>query len=134
MLKNNFFHYLALLSCIAIVGVCFMPWVHYNNINETFTGFYVKRFVTGNYYGRAGVIVSILAGIIFLLALLPYTFGKRVNLFLAAVLVAYCISKYIIFTSALFPNEIIIYTGIRLLVGLSFVLLIAVAFPKRNKV
>ncbi len=132
MQKNIFFHYLSLLCCIAIVAVCFMPWVHYNNINETFTGFHVRRFVTGNYYGRAGIIVCALVAIVFLCTLLPYRFGKRVSLFVAAVLVAYSISKYTIFTSALFPDEIIIYPAIKLLVALSFVLLVAVAFPKKS--
>ena len=133
MKKNIFFYYTAIISCIAIIIVCFLPWVHYNNINETFTGFHVSRFVTGNYYGRAGKIITIFASIILLLTILPYTFGKRANLFISAVLFAYTIRTYIIFTSALFEGEVVKYAGIYLIIFLSMVILLCAAFPKSNK-
>ncbi len=119
-----------LVACIAIVGACFLPWVHYNNINETFTGFHVTKFATGNYYGRAGIIISIFAALILLLMLLPRIWAKRINLFLAALLFAYCIRTYIIFTSALFEGEVEKKGGIYLIILLSAVMLVATVFPK----
>ena len=125
-------HWVGIISCIGIIATCFIPWVHYNNINETFTGFHVLRFTTGNYYGRAGVPVTVLAGTILLLILVPKTLAKRVNLFLAALLFAYTIRTYIIFTSALFEGEVEKYAGIYLIIILSFVILITTLFPKLN--
>ena len=107
-----------------------MPWVHYNNINETFTGFHVTKFSTGNYYGRAGIIICVFTAIILLFTLISKVWAKRVNLFLSAVLFAYCIRTYIIFTSALFEGEVEKKTGIYLVVVLSFIILIASVFPK----
>jgi hypothetical protein len=132
MQKNIFFHYTALISCIAIIAVCFMPWTHYNSINETFTGFHVKPFVTGNYYGRAGLVVTFFAVIIFLLSISKKLIAKRINLFVCALLVAYTIRTYIIFTSALFKGEVTKYAGIYLVVILSFILLICSAFPRNG--
>ena len=126
-------HYTGLLACIAIVGACFLPWTHYNNINETFTGYHVTRFSTGNYYGRSGIVITIMTGIIFLFMLLPYIWAKRINLFLAALLFAYCIRTYIIFTSALFEGEVDKKPGIYLIILLSFIILVASVFPTTGK-
>ena len=123
-------HWVGIVACISIIATCFIPWVHYNNINETFTGFHVIRFSTGNYYGRAGVPVTVFAVIILLLILTPKTLAKRANLFLAALLFAYCIRTYIIFTSALFEGEVEKYAGIYLIIALSFVILVSTLFPK----
>jgi hypothetical protein len=130
MQKNIFFHYTAIISCIALIVVCFIPWVHYTNINETFTGFHVKKFVTGNNYGRAGILITIFTLIIFLCNISSNLFAKRANLFICALLFAYCIRTYIIFTSALFEGKPIKLAGIYLIIFLSAILLVCAAFPR----
>lgn len=123
-------HLAGLAGCIAIIAACFMPWAHYNNINETFTGFHVIKFTTGNYYGKAGIPISIFASAIFILMLVPKTLAKRINLFLSALLLAYCIRTYIIFTSALFEGEVDKLPGIYTVVILSIIIFISSLFPK----
>ncbi len=129
VMLNKFAHYTGLLSCIAMVIACFLPWTHYNNINETFTGFHVIRFSTGNYYGKAGAIITVFTAIIFVFMLLPKIWAKRTNLFIAALLFAYCIRTYIIFTSALFAGEVDKKIGIYLILILSTLIMITAAFP-----
>ena len=123
------FHYTGIIACLALLAACFMPWVHYNNINETFTGFNVHRFTTGNYYGKAGIPITVLTVIILLCMFVKKIWAKRVNLFVAAVLVAYGIRTYIIFTSALFENEIVKKPGIHLVAILPFIILASTIFP-----
>ena len=123
-------YYTGIIACLALIGNCFMPWVHYNNINVTFSGMNVTKFAAGNYYGKAGIPISIMTGIILLFILIPALWAKRVNLFLAALLFAYCIRTYIVFTSALFEGEVEKYSGIYLIVVLSFIILLASVFPK----
>lgn len=106
-----------------------MPWVYVQSINDTFTGFHVTRFPSGTYYGRAGIFISILTAIIFIFMLIPVLWAKRANLLLAALLFAYSIRTYIIFTSALFENEIVKKPGIYLQMILAFFILVASAFP-----
>jgi uncharacterized membrane protein len=127
---NKIVHYTGLLACIGIIIACFMPWTNYHNINETFNGFNVKPFAAGNYYGKAGRVITVLAVLVLLLMLVRRVWAKRVNLFLAAILVAYSIRTYIIFTSALFPGEVKKYPGIYLIVILSVVILISTVFPR----
>jgi len=129
-MRTKIMHWVGILACISMIATCFMPWVHYNNINETFTGFRVIKFSTGNYYGKAGVPITLFTGIILLLIFVPKVLAKRVNLFLAALLFAYCIRTYIIFTSALFEGEVEKLAGIYLIVVLSFIILVTTLFPK----
>ena len=130
--KKNL-HYLAIIASLAIIATCFIPWVHYNNIDVTFTGYNVKRFATGVYYGRAGIIITILAAMSLLFTLMQSVVAKRVNMFLCALLVAYTLRTYVIFTGSLFDGEVTKLFGIYLIVLLSFVMLICSVFPYLKK-
>jgi hypothetical protein len=121
--------YIAIISCIALIATCFIPWVHYNSINTTFTGYNVTRFSTGVYYGRAGLIITIFTSLSFLLTILPYAVPKRINMFVCALLFAYSIRTYVLFTGSLFDGEVVKLAGIYLIVSLSLVILICSVFP-----
>ncbi len=126
-------HYVAIIAAIALIATCFIPWVHYNNIDVTFNGFNVKRFATGVYYGRAGIIITVLASISLLFTLLPSIVAKRINMFLCALLVAYTLRTYVIFTGSLFDGEVTKLAGIYLIVLLSFVMVTCSVFPYLKK-
>ena len=126
-------HYLAIVATLAIIATCFIPWVHYNNIDVTFNGYNVKKFATGVYYGRAGIIITIFAAISLLFTLMPSIVAKRVNMFLCALLVAYTLRTYVIFTGSLFDGEVTKLAGIYLIVFLSFVMVICSVFPYLKK-
>ena len=130
--KKNL-HYLAIVATLAIIATCFIPWVHYNNIDVTFNGYNVKKFATGVYYGRAGIIITIFAAISLLFTLMPSIVAKRVNMFLCALLVAYTLRTYVIFTGSLFDGEVTKLAGIYLIVFLSFVMVICSVFPYLKK-
>lgn len=123
-------HIIGLAACLLIIAVCFLPWTHYPAMNETFTGYYVKRFPGGIYYGRAGRIITIIAGLIFLLMWVPKMWAKKTNLFLAALLVAFSIRTYFLFTTAVIPGEVVKKAGIYLIIPLSVIILISSVFPK----
>lgn len=126
-------HYTGIVASLAIIIACFLPWAHYNNIDQTFTGFNVTRFSTGNYYGKAGIIITAFTILILIFMILPRLWAKRINLFLTALLFAYCIRTYIIFTSALFEGEVEKRAGIYLIIILSFLMLAASVFPKMGQ-
>jgi hypothetical protein len=129
MTYKTIVQYIAIISCAALIATCFIPWVHYNSINETFTGFNVKRFATGVYYGRAGLIITIFTSLSLLLTLLPYSALKRINMFVCALLFAYSIRTYVLFTGSLFEGEVVKFAGIYLIIILSLVLVICSIFP-----
>ena len=129
-MRNKIGYYTGIIACIGIIATCFLPWTHYADINETFTGFHVIPFKTGNYYGKAGIPITVMATIILVLMLVPRLWAKRFNLFFSAILIAYTVRTYIVFTSALFEGEVVKYAGIYIIVVLSFVILICSLFPK----
>ena len=120
---------LAILSCIALIITCFMPWVHYNSINETFTGFNVKPFGTKVNYGKAGKIIVILTSISLICTVLPVLFLKRVNMFATALLFAYSIRTYILFTGSIFDGQVEKFAGIYLIILFSLVIVVCSVFP-----
>ena len=130
---SKILHYAGIAACLLLLAACFMPWVHYNNVNLTFNGFNVTPFPTGNYYGKSGYAISFLSFLLLLGMLSKKIWAKRVNLFVAAVLAAYGIRTYIIFTSALFENELIKYPALHLVAILPFVILAASIFPNLDK-
>ena len=133
MQTKKILHFAALLACVALVAVCFMPWIHNTVINQTFTGYDVKKFVTGTTLGRAGIPITILTGLSFILTALPYVAAKRANMFVCALLVSYTLRTYVVFTGALFEGEIVKLAGIYLINILSIFLVICSVFPYLKK-
>jgi len=131
MKKNNVFTNISLMACIAIVITCFIPWVHFNSINETFTGYHVTKFANGTSYGKPWKVICLMAAIIFILNFVNSVVVKKANLFVAALLLAYCIRTYFLFTGSLFEGEVSKLAGIYLILLLSLVLLVCAAFPNK---
>ena len=123
-MRTKIFRIAGALACLALIITCFIPWVHYNSVNLTFNGVNVIPFDTGNYYGKAGYPIITLTVIIFLLMFVNRIWAKRLNLFLNALLIAYTIRTYIIFTSALFINEVDKKAGIYLVLILPVIMMV----------
>ncbi len=106
-----------------------MPWVHINVINETITGFHVPVFQSKTTYGKAGIPITIFTSIILLLMLVPRIWAKRVNLFIAALLLAYCVRVFILFTGYTFEGEITVKPGAYLVLVFSLLIMLSAIFP-----
>ena len=118
-------YWTGIAACIALIISCFLPWVHYADINQDFNGFYSY----GNHYGKPGKLLVAIGVITLLFTLLPKLWAKRVNLFLTALCVGYTIKTYILFTSCYnvyCPQKL---AGIYIMLGASVMMLIASVFP-----
>jgi len=116
---------LGLLACVVLMVSCFLPWTYHADVAKNFTGF----FSEGDNYGKPGRYLCFFAGVILIFMLLPKLWAKRTNLFFAALLMAYAIKNYILFTScymAYCPEK---KPGIYLMIISAAVILVAVAFP-----
>ena len=101
--------------------------------NVTFTGFNVQTFPSGINYGRAGIPITFLTTVIFLLMLVKKTGAKRINLFLAGLLVAYGIRTFVVFTGSLIAGDVEKKIGIYLVFILPVLILISAVFPKDGR-
>ena len=124
-MASKILHWLGLSACVLLIISCFLPWAYYKDIDTTFTGFYSLQ----NHYGKPGLLLSLIATLVFILTLLPKIWAKRANLFLGALAVGYAIKSFVLFTScynAYCPERRI---GIYLMLGSTIVMLIATIFP-----
>lgn len=86
---------IGLISAVLLIVVCFLPWTYHADIDKTFTGFFSERGM----YGRPGKFFIFFAVICIAMLLVPRIWAKRVHLFVAALMVAYAIKTYVLFTS-----------------------------------
>jgi hypothetical protein len=128
-MNKKYIQILAIITTIALIITCFLPWVHYNSINETFTGLNVKKFSTGVNYGKPGKIIIGLCVISLFCVLVPKLFLKRINMFATALLFAYCIRTYVLFTGAIFEGQVEKLAGIYLILLFSLTMVVCSIFP-----
>ncbi|MBK8495156.1 MAG: hypothetical protein IPL50_09055 [Chitinophagaceae bacterium] len=121
----KYLHWLGMAACITLIVSCFLPWVYFADINQTFTGFYSYQ----NQYGRPGNFLTIFGALVLLFMLLPKIWAKRTNLFVCAITLAYAIKTYILFSSCYnnyCPQKL---PALYLMVGCTVVMLISSGFP-----
>ena len=88
-------YWLGIAACIVLIIACFLPWTYHADVGKNFTGFFSEK----NAYGKPGRFFIIFTVIILTLMLLPKLWAKRTNIFMGAVVIAYAIKTYILFTS-----------------------------------
>jgi len=92
--------WIGVAAALLLVGACFLPWTYYPSLEKDFTGF----FSQDNAYGRPGKIFIFFCAIAVVLYLVPRIWAKRANMLVVAVILAFAIKCYILYTSC--------YTGI----------------------
>ena len=122
--------YAGIAGCLLMVASCFMPWIHINSLDWTFNGLNVRPFPNGNNYGKGGRFLLLFSGMILIGMLIPQIWAKRLNLFLAAFLLAFSLRTYVIFTGSLFKNEVIVFPGMYLVLLASFLIMFSAVFSK----
>ncbi len=123
-------HITGVVAALMLILSCFLPWVYFSSINETFTGFHVIPFANGTYYGRAGIFITVLTLLVLMLMFVNRAWAKGANLFIAGLIFAYAIRTYLVFTASLFPNEVTKKPGIFMILVFSLVLLLSTLFPR----
>jgi hypothetical protein len=122
---QRFINWLGIAACVVLIISCFLPWTYHADVQKEFTGFYSEL----NKYGRPGKFIIIFTSVILVFMLLPKIWAKRTNLFLGAMLVAYAVKTYILYTScymAYCPEK---KAGVFLMLFSSVAVFIGVIFP-----
>ena len=122
----KYLHWIGIAACVTLIVSCFLPWVYYADIEQTFNGFYSYD----NHYGKPGIFLSLFAVLILVFMLLPKVWAKRTNLFIAGLTVAYGIKTFILFSSCYnnyCPQKLI---SLYLMVFCTVLMMLASVFPK----
>ncbi len=92
--------FIGVAAALLLIGACFLPWAYFPSLQKDFTGF----FSQDNAYGRPGKFFVIFCSMAIVLYLIPRIWAKRTNMFVAAIVLAFAIKCFILYTSC--------YTGI----------------------
>lgn len=119
---------IGIICCLLLAGVCFLPWVVIESKQIVFTG-----WNTGNSrFGKPAVLTTVFCAIMVLCFALPFVWSKRLNLFIAALNVAWALRNYIIITACSMGECPVKKTGIYAQLILPMVILICSFLPKIN--
>ena len=86
---------LGVLLTIILISSCFFNWTWYPDLQKYFTGFFSEN----NLYGRPGKVFMFLGIISIILFLTPRVWAKRGNIFLCAIIVAYAVKCFILYSN-----------------------------------
>lgn len=87
---------IGIVICLIIFTSCFFNWAYYPDIQEYFKGFYSKN----NYYGKPGLLITILTSACILFYSTKKTWGAKMNMLSSALLVAYGITCFLRYTTS----------------------------------
>lgn len=103
-----------------LIVSCFFNWTWYPDLQKFFTGFFTEK----NYYGRPGILLSILAGLGILLYNIRKDWANRLNLIFAGIAIAYAGTSFLRYTSSydgFVPEK---QAGIYLMISMAFLHLV----------
>jgi hypothetical protein len=86
--------WIGICAAFVLIISCYLPWTYYPDLGEGFTGFYSKA----NMYGKPGIAFFFLAALSIVLFAIPKIWAVRANILLAAMIVAYTVKTFILFT------------------------------------
>ena len=80
---------------LILASVCYLPWSFIAEKNLVITG----MSAPGTIYGKPGLMHLVLGAIMILFFLIPKIWAKRINLFIAAINLAWAFRNYILLTT-----------------------------------
>jgi hypothetical protein len=86
--------WIGLTAAIILIASCFLPWTYHPDLDKTFTGFFSEN----NAYGKPGKALILLAALASMCFLIRRVWAKRGNFFISALLIAYAIRSFMVFS------------------------------------
>ena len=87
--------WIGIAAALLLIGACYLPWAYYPELQKEFTGFFSEN----NAYGRPGKFFIFFCGIAIILFLIPRIWAKRTNIFVGAIILAFAIKSFILYTA-----------------------------------
>jgi hypothetical protein len=117
-----------IVSAVAVIAICYMPWIYIPSIHVTVTGLYSD----GTSFGKPGLLNIAFAVLAIIFFSIPKIWAKRTNVFIVTVNFAWALRNYLLLStcqSGECPEK---KTALYLLVLTSLLMLLMSFFPKVN--
>jgi len=118
--------WLGVLSAIAIIVICYIPWVYVPEAQLEIGGMYASA---KHNFGRPGLMNCILSAGAIIMFLLPFIWAKRTNIFFAAFNIAWAVRNYLLLSRCYGGECPVKKAGLYLLLAASAIMLIAAFTP-----
>lgn len=118
--------HIGFLATVALIAVCFAPWVYIQSINTTITGVSAEH----TNFGRPGLLHIFFSGIALVMFLVNKIWAKSVNIFICSLNVAWAIRNFLSITHCELGECPVKKAGIYALLAISLVMLIMATLPK----
>ena len=122
--------WIGVVATLLLLVACFLPWAWYPDLQKNFTGFFSEK----NIYGKPGRVFLVLGVFAVIFFLIPRVWAKRWNLFTGALILAFAIKSFILFSgcySGICPDK---KAGLWLMLGSALLILLMAVFPDQKLV
>ncbi|HYK43916.1 MAG TPA: hypothetical protein VEV83_02025 [Parafilimonas sp.] len=117
---------LGVFGVIALAGVCYMPWSVIPEKHLTVTG----MSTAGTDFGKPGLMHVVLGVLLIAFFLVPKLWAKRINVFVAAINLAWGIRNYILLSTCYMGECPVKKPGLFLMLSLCTFIQVMTLFPK----
>lgn len=121
-------NYIGIAAALALIGICFLPWVYIESINTTITGLSAER----TNFGKPGILHIFFSVVSIILFLVPAIWAKRANLFVGAFNFAWAIRNFLLVTHCEVGECPHKYVAVYGLFVFTILILIMTTLPKVN--
>jgi hypothetical protein len=88
---------IGMIACLALMGICFLPWSYIISKQLTITGF----SAAGTDFGKPGLFNFASCIVLLILFALPAIWAKRTNVFVAALNLAWAFRNYLLISTCM---------------------------------
>ena|SRR5688572_4677920 len=124
-LGMKFSQILGIIAAVVLVWASTLNWTWYPDLQKYFTGFWSEN----NMYGKPGKVFVFFAVIAVIFFLIPRIWAKRWNLLVSALIMAYAIKSFILFSGCyrgICPEK---QAGIWIMLASAAIILLATLLP-----
>jgi hypothetical protein len=117
---------IGIISALAIIAICYMPWVYISSIHFTVTGLHAEE----TSFGKPGLLNIVFAGLAIIFFSIQKIWAKRTNVFIVTINFAWAFRNFLLVSTCQSGDCPEKKAGIYLLLIVSLIMLLMSFLPR----